>query len=52
MFRVDFLAHGGSGNDYTGTLGIGERTLCAVYLSARLSIYLSLARKNGEERNT
>ena len=39
MFRVDPLAHGGSGNAYTGSSGIRERTLCAVYLTARLSIY-------------
>jgi len=39
MFRVDSLAHGGSGNAYTGSSGIGKRTLFAVCLSAHLSIY-------------
>jgi len=38
MFRVDSLAHGGSGNAYTGSSGIGKKTLFAVYLSAHRSL--------------
>jgi len=39
VFELDFLTHGGSGNAYTGSSGIGKKTLSAVYLSAHLSIY-------------
>jgi len=45
---VDSLALGGSDNAYTGSSGIGKKTLFAVYLFA----HLSLARQNGEEMNT
>jgi len=43
MFRVDSLAHGGSGNAYARSSGIGERALLCSF-SICPSIHLMLAR--------